>query len=333
MRAATAAELDREEPSVRGWAVAIAGLSLMLMLAIVLGIILVVDAQSRADARIAELNAEHDEYVASMEETVARNRGLYDAAMADLEDVRQDYMSLWARCRDADDCSTEGVLEPDEVPEAEPLPPDAGGDPVPPGDGATGAPPSQEQVAAAVAPLVEPALASYCAGGTGGRCQGPAGAPVPVEVVVAALEASGVLAEDLEAIVVAYCADGACQGAPSDIPGPPGEASTIPGPAGTNGTDGRDGRSVDAVTCSPSGWVVSYSDGTSSAAGECEGAPGVDGDDGADGADGRGVESMECVGDGVASRWVITYDDGTTQDAAGPCRVTVGVGIGQDPTP
>lgn len=306
IRAETATKADQEDPSVRGWVIAVSALVGMVLLLIAVGVFLLVDARARLNDRLAERN----EYIASLEETVSRNRGLYDEAMADLDTVREDYAALWARCDRTPGCSTDGVLAPDEVPELEPLPPDpeeGSGDAS--GSGEVG----QAQVDAAVAAVVDSALATYCASGTGARCQGPPGDPLPVDVVIAALDSAGVLDDDLAELVATYCADGACQGAPSTVPGAPGAP----------GTDGVDGRSISGAACTSDGWVVSYSDGTTASAGPCTGATGAAGKDGADGQDGRGVESMECVGEAETSVWVISYDDGTEEIAEGPCRVAL----------
>lgn len=94
-------------------------------------------------------------------------------------------------------------------------------------------------------------------------------------------------------------ADGAAgaNGADSTVPGPAGPAgangadSTVPGPAGPPGRDGADST-----------------------------VPGPKGDKGDTGPPGRGAVAATCEGQGEASYWLFTYDDGTSQTTPGPCR-------------
>jgi len=72
------------------------------------------------------------------------------------------------------------------------------------------------------------------------------------------------------------------QGDASLIPGPAGADSTVPGPAGADST--------------------------------------VPGPAGPAGADGRGITSVACVDSTTSSDWVVTFTDGATSTAAGPCR-------------
>jgi hypothetical protein len=76
--------------------------------------------------------------------------------------------------------------------------------------------------------------------------------------------------------------------------------------AGTPGENGRDGRGIAFSLCTATGWVITYTDGTSSDAGTCVGAtgktgaagiPGVAGKAGATGAAGaNGVDGQSVVG-------------------------------------
>ena len=106
------------------------------------------------------------------------------------------------------------------------------------------------------------------------------------------------------------------------------------GDAGQDGTDGKDGRGIKSVTTNDKGdLIITYTDGTTENAGKvvgddgAAGAPGADGTDGADGPkgedgkdgqdgsdgqDGRGIDSVTTNADG---HLIITYTDGTTEDA------------------
>lgn len=77
------------------------------------------------------------------------------------------------------------------------------------------------------------------------------------------------------------------------VQGPPGPNGP-PGLAGRNGLNGDDGST---------------------------GAQGQRGEDGSNGADGRGITSVECLADGT---WRITFTDGTSAPATGPCKGQTG---------
>jgi hypothetical protein len=107
---------------------------------------------------------------------------------------------------------------------------------------------------------------------------------------------------------------GVCRGpgGPPGLQGKPGkrgdDGATVAGPSGTDGATGPAG---------PPG-----KDGK-------DGAPGPQGEQGPAGpagADGRGIASTNCGDDG---HWLVTYTDGTTQDA-GVCRALLPNG---DPKP
>lgn len=77
-----------------------------------------------------------------------------------------------------------------------------------------------------------------------------------------------------------FCSDGRCTpkdgkdgqdgepGADSTVPGPEGPQGPA-GPAGADGADGKDGRGVKSVECTNDGWVVTYTDESTSNAGQC----------------------------------------------------------------
>jgi hypothetical protein len=100
--------------------------------------------------------------------------------------------------------------------------------------------------------------------------------------------------------------------------------------AGATGAAGAEGRGITGSLLEGGRLVLTYTDGTRADVGQVvgsdgtngvdgtDGKPGADGKNGTDGKNGRGISSVEQVG----SRLVITYTDGTTQDAgplpAGP---------------
>jgi len=85
-----------------------------------------------------------------------------------------------------------------------------------------------------------------------------------------------------------YCAaHGGCIGVPGQT-GAPGADSTVPGPPGPAGPQGDPGPA------------------------------GATGPQGPAGADGRGITAVTCQDDGS---WLVTYTDGTTSTASGPCKV------------
>lgn len=93
----------------------------------------------------------------------------------------------------------------------------------------------------------------------------------------------------------------------------------IPGSAGINGSNGKDG--VPGAT-GPQG-----DPGPAGPAGPQgpPGDPGAAGPPGPTGATGpgRGISDITCDGTDATSSWIITYTDGTTQQIAGPCRVSL----------
>ena len=102
--------------------------------------------------------------------------------------------------------------------------------------------------------------------------------------------------------------------------GDKGEAGTdgTDGKDGANGKDGAAGRGIDSFEIVEGDLVVTYTDGTVQKVGPIAGkdaeagADGKDGKDGADGTDGRGVAKVEVDDEG---NLVITFTDGTTQNA------------------
>lgn len=118
--------------------------------------------------------------------------------------------------------------------------------------------------------------------------------------------------------------------APSFIPGPrglPGKDSTVPGPTGPPGKPGAQGSP--GASGQPGGPGPSGAPGSPGADSTVRGPQGEPGSPGADstvpgpegspGAPGRGILDQECQADG---RWKVRYDDGTTDDDAGPCLAT-----------
>lgn len=91
---------------------------------------------------------------------------------------------------------------------------------------------------------------------------------------------------------------------PTRCVGPQGAAGERgePGPQGSQGDPGATGETGPQGTAGP------------------QGDPGTTG---ATGAAGRGIKDTDCQDDGT---WLITYTDGTTDTARGPCRIVVGPG-------
>jgi hypothetical protein len=133
---------------------------------------------------------------------------------------------------------------------------------------------------------VATAVASYCASG---RCAGKS--PSAAQVASA---------------VATYCnAKGECQG-PTGTAGQPG-AQGSPGATGPQGIQGPHG---DPATSAQIAAAVTAYCGQDSK--PCAGTPGKDGKDG------RGIADTDCQADGT---WLISYTDGTTDTALGPCRI------------
>jgi hypothetical protein len=115
--------------------------------------------------------------------------------------------------------------------------------------------------------------------------------------------------------VAAFCGEGAvnCRG---------GDGK--PGTDGTDGTDGQDGRGIKSITKSGEVVTVTYTDDTTATFTVPDGA------EGKVGPAGRGIADTDCQEDGD---WLITYTDGTTDTARGPCRVVAAPPTDPDPTP
>lgn len=97
---------------------------------------------------------------------------------------------------------------------------------------------------------------------------------------------------------------GVCRGpvGPQGAVGKRGDdGATVTGPAGQDGEAGQQGPKGEQGEAGP------------------QGEQGPQGPAGPPGADGRGIASTKCGDDG---RWVVTYTDGTTEDA-GACRVSL----------
>jgi hypothetical protein len=127
--------------------------------------------------------------------------------------------------------------------------------------------------------------------------------------------------------VASYCLEGRCTGKPGRD-----------GNDGKDGRDGVDGKDAPKVTdeqllaaaqqalqayCAQESQPCRGADGTDGK----DGVDGKDGTDGKDGVPGRGIADSDCQEDGT---WLISYTDGTTDTARGPCRV---VPPPVDPTP
>jgi hypothetical protein len=113
------------------------------------------------------------------------------------------------------------------------------------------------------------------------------------------------------------------QPAPSDIeplPGPAGKpgAAGPSGPVGPVGATGPKGDKGDPGQVGDSGPDGPPGDPGPQGDPGPAGATGPTGLQGPAGADGRGITSVTCQDDGT---WLITYTDGTTSTADGPCKV------------
>jgi len=204
-------------------------------------------------------------------------------------------------------------------------------------------PPPPEAPTAVVGPTQEElvkAFREYCAAG---NCQGRDG--------------TSPTADDIASAFVRFCSDGRCTG-PAGKDGAAAENGKdgAPGEPGANGVDGADGVSLPpsgemvlaAVTtyCSSTGACVGPAGkdgapgpaptaeavlaavqqvcannacvGPMGPAGADSTVPGPAGPAGEPGTPGRGIQAAFCGDD---RRWLITYTDGTTQDA-GACRET-----------
>lgn len=99
--------------------------------------------------------------------------------------------------------------------------------------------------------------------------------------------------------------------------GAPGAVGGV-GAAGAAGVDGLNG-----ATGSKGADGAPGGQGPAGPAGE-PGAPGADGAPGPQGMDGRGITDVMCGEDGS---WIISYTDGSSSVASGPCRVLVAPGV------
>lgn len=108
------------------------------------------------------------------------------------------------------------------------------------------------------------------------------------------------------AAVSAYCVGDKCVGKP--------------GAAGNPGADGPPGKDAPKVTDEELLGAAQKALATYCAAETkpCEGKAGADGKDGVNGKEGRGIADTDCQDNG---NWLITYTDGTTDTARGPCRI------------
>lgn len=116
--------------------------------------------------------------------------------------------------------------------------------------------------------------------------------------------------------VAAYCLEDRCAGKPG-----------TPGPKGDPGDDGKDAPKVtdEELLRAAQQALLSYcGQETQPCKGEA-GQPGKDGQAGTQGEPGRGIADTDCQDDGT---WLITYSDGTTDTARGPCRIVVPPGPG-----
>jgi hypothetical protein len=109
----------------------------------------------------------------------------------------------------------------------------------------------------------------------------------------------------ISAALDAFCAQDRCVGKP--------------GTEGKQGTEGAPGKDAPEVTdeqllAAAQQALTIYCAQDSK---PCQGAPGTDGKPGTDG---RGIADTDCLDDGT---WRITYTDGTTDTARGPCRAVV----------
>lgn len=189
--------------------------------------------------------------------------------------------------------------EIDERPVGQKGDPGAKGDPGSQGSpGVQGPPPTAAQVAAAVS--------AYC---TGGRCAG-----------------RGPTATQVASAVATYCnARGECQG-PKGKAAPPITEAQLSAAVGAfcgedagncrgpRGEIGPSGRGVKSITKSGETVTVTYTDDTTITFTIPDGMVGPVGPQG------RGIADTDCVEDDTGSHWEITYTDGTTDTARGPCR-------------
>lgn len=104
--------------------------------------------------------------------------------------------------------------------------------------------------------------------------------------------------------------------------------TTVPGPQGDSGLNGRDGKDgtdgLNGKDGAPGTNGLDGKPGTDGTPGEngtngINGTDGAPGKDGTNGKDGRGVASVECVASTTGTAFRFTFTDGTTQDIPAPC--------------
>jgi hypothetical protein len=110
----------------------------------------------------------------------------------------------------------------------------------------------------------------------------------------------------IDVALAAYCLEDRCVGKP--------------GADGKPGTDGEPGKDAPEVTDEQL-LTAAQQALTVYCAQDSKPCKGADGTDGVDGKDGRGIADTDCLDDGT---WRITYTDGTTDTARGPCRIVIG---------
>lgn len=112
----------------------------------------------------------------------------------------------------------------------------------------------------------------------------------------------------VDAALAAFCLEDRCVG-----------KTGVTGPKGDPGEPGQDAPAVtDEQLLAAAQQALAVYCGQDSK--PCQGTPGAAGKDGADGQPGRGIADTDCQDDGT---WRITYTDGTTDTARGPCRIVV----------
>jgi len=126
----------------------------------------------------------------------------------------------------------------------------------------------------------------------------------------------------VSAAIAAYCVDDKCVGKPGAV-GPKGD----PGERGQDAPEVTDEQLLAAAQAALQAYCGQESQPCRGPAGEPgasitgpPGATGPPGPPGSTGPAGRGIADTDCLADG---NWRITYTDGTTDTARGPCRIVV----------
>jgi len=111
------------------------------------------------------------------------------------------------------------------------------------------------------------------------------------------------------AALLVYCSDGRCTPKPGE-----------PGKPGAQGTPGKDAPPVTDDQLRPliAAALTTYCGQDSK---PCDGKVGSTGATGATGPTGVSIVDTDCKGDGQDSYWLVSYSNGTTQTALGPCRI------------